>query len=58
MSRKDELIKLARLLRCQAEGHGPTKRSLRQLADHYEREAQRFSGLPKRRDHKKPDRAA
>ena len=58
MSRKDELMKLARLLRSQAEGHGPTKRSLRQLADYYEREAHRLSELPGRRDHKKPDRAA
>ena len=58
MSRKDELMKLARSLRSQAEGRGPAKRTLRQLADDCEREAQRLSELPQRRDHKKPDRAA
>jgi hypothetical protein len=55
MSRKDELLKLARLLRSQAEGRGPTKRSLRQLADYYQREAERLS---ERGNHKRPDRAA
>jgi len=54
MSRKGELMKLARLLRSQAEGHGPTKRSLRQLADYYEREAQRLLEVAGRRDIRNP----
>ena len=40
MSRKDELLKTARVLRAQAEGRGPAKRYLRKLADNYQREAQ------------------
>jgi hypothetical protein len=43
MSHKDELLKRARVQRSQSEGRGPTKRSLRQLADSYQREAERLS---------------
>ena len=46
MSHKDELLKRARVLRSQSEGRGPTKRSLRQLADSYQREAERLSDRP------------
>jgi hypothetical protein len=43
MSRKDELLKIAKVLRAQAEGRGPAKRYLRKLADDYEHEADRLS---------------
>ena len=41
MSRKDELLKLAKIFRSQAEScsRGPVKHSLRKLADFYQREA-------------------
>jgi hypothetical protein len=41
MARKDELLKLARIFRSQAEScsGGPVKHSLRKLADSYQREA-------------------
>jgi hypothetical protein len=41
MSRKDELLKLARIFRSQAVScsGGPVKHSLRKLADYYQREA-------------------
>jgi hypothetical protein len=55
MLRKTELLKLARLLRSQAEGRGSSKRNLRKLADYYDREAKR---LPDRPDVKRADRAA
>jgi hypothetical protein len=40
MTRKDELLKIAKVLRAQAEGRGPAKRYLRKLADNYQREAE------------------
>ena len=45
MSRKDELLELARSLRSQSEGRGPTKRNLRDLADYYQREAEQLLEL-------------
>jgi hypothetical protein len=44
MSRKDELLKLAKVLYSQAEGRGSVKRNLRKLGDYYQREAERLSG--------------
>jgi len=60
MSRKDELLDLARSLRSQAEGRGHTKRNLRQLADHYQREAQQLLEIRriKRREKKRNQAAA
>ena len=62
MTRKDELLKTAKVLRAQAEGRGPAKRYLRKLADDYQREAEltaedyaRPSG--EKDGHKKPDHA-
>ena len=43
MSRKDELLKLARRFYSQAEGRGSVKRSLRKLGDNYQREVERLS---------------
>ena len=40
MTRKDELLKTAKVLRAQAGGRGPAKRYLRKLADDYQREAE------------------
>ena len=60
MSRKDELLKLARLFRAQAEScsRGPVKQSLRKLADYYQQEAQRIQHRPLPPQRNKPDRAA
>jgi len=59
MSRKDELLEIARVLRSQAEGRGPAKRSLRRLADHYQHEAEHLLELRRlKRRHKKRDHAA
>jgi len=48
MARKDELLKLARLLQAQADtcGRGPVKLSLRKLANHYRQEAERIRPGP------------
>jgi hypothetical protein len=43
MSRKDELLKLARRFYSQAEGRGSVKLSLRKLGDYYQREVERLS---------------
>jgi hypothetical protein len=47
MSRKDELLNLARRFYSQAEGRGSVKLSLRKLGDYYQREVERLSeGYP------------
>ena len=61
MSRKDELVKLARLFQEQAEScHGPVKQSLRKLAEYYQREAKQLLEAQRRESakHKKSDQAA
>ena len=60
MSRRDELLKLARLLYSQCEGHGSSKRNLRKLADDYQREADRLleRPAPNGDKHQKHNRAA
>ena len=60
MSRKDELLKLARLFQAQAEScsRGPVKQSLRKLADYYQQEVQRIQHQPLPPQRNKPDRAA
>jgi hypothetical protein len=59
MSRKDELLKQAKLLYSQAEGRGSVKRSLRKLGDYYQREAERLSErYPISGKHKKHEQAA
>ena len=48
MSRKDELLKMARLLRAQAEGMSSrdAKQAFRKMADYYQGEAEQLSGRP------------
>jgi len=59
MSRKDELLEIARSLRSQAEGRGHTKRNLRHLADYYQREAELLLELRRiKRRRKKRNHAA
>jgi hypothetical protein len=62
MSRKDELVKVARLFQAQAEScsHGPVKQNLRKLAEHYQREAKQFLEIQRRESakHRKSDQAA
>ena len=60
MSRKDELLKLARLFQAQSEScsRGPVKQSLRKLADYYQQEAERIRHQPVPPQRNKPDRAA
>ena len=62
MSRKDELVKLARLFQAQAEScsHGPVKQNLRKLAEYYQREAKQLLETQRRESakHKKSDQAA
>jgi hypothetical protein len=62
MSRKDELVKLARLFQAQAEScsHGPVKQILRKFAECYRREAKQLLETQRRESakHKKSDQAA
>jgi len=48
MSRKDELLKMAHLLRLQADAMNSrdAKQAFRKMADYYQREAEQLSGRP------------